>query len=171
MPTSRPINADPGRSGREARTGYSLIEILVVLAIMGLSTAIIMPNTSRMMDQATSHAVFFEFQRGVSDLRREANRTGLPLRLVDPGTPELAAVGSALSGAPAVDQIDTRRIQLRAPWRYTLAPALDIAEGGRCSATTANLVKGDEVVMTLHTSQGDCRFLRQAGVQRAPRAS
>ncbi len=157
MPTSTPISADPAAS-RHVRRGYSLIEILVVLAIMGLATAVIMPSTSRMMDQATSHAVFFEFQRGVSDLRREANRTGLPLRIVDPQA----------ARAPVDDGVDRRQIVLRTPWRYTLAPALEIAEGGRCSATTANLVKGDEVVMTLHTSQGDCRFIRQAGVQRPP---
>lgn len=157
MPTSTPISADPARM-RRARQGYSLIEILVVLAIMGLATAVIMPSTSRMMDQATAHAVFFEFQRGVADLRREANRTGLPLRIVDP----LAPLN------PDSDGIDRRRITLRSPWRYTLAPALDIAEGGRCSAATANLVKGDEVAMTLRTADGDCRFIRQAGVQRDP---
>ena len=62
----------------------TLIEILVVLAIMAMATAVIMPSTSRMLDQATSHAVFFEFQRQVSELRRQANRTGEDLRLVDP---------------------------------------------------------------------------------------
>lgn len=162
MPTSIPTSADPVGSVREARRGYSLIEILVVLAIMGLATAVIMPSTSRMMDQATAHAVFFEFQRGVSDLRREANRTGLPIRLVDPEAPDAPATA---------DGGEARKIELRAPWRYTLAPPLDIAEGGRCSATTANLVKGEEVVMTLHTATGDCRFLRQAGVQGRARPS
>lgn len=160
MPTSIPTSADPRIARRYARGGYSLIEILVVLAIMALATAVIMPSTSRMMDQATAHAVFFEFQRGVSDLRREANRTGLPLRIVDPEA----------TVTPVDDGVDVRRITLRAPWRYTLAPPLEIAEGGRCSAATANLIRGDDVVMTLRTSQGDCRFIRQAGVQPAPEA-
>lgn len=78
MPTSHPINAD------SSRAGFSLIEILVVLAIFALSAAVIMPSTSRMLDQATSHAVFFEFQKQVSDYRREANRTGVAIRLADP---------------------------------------------------------------------------------------
>lgn len=140
MPTSTPIK--PGR-----RQGFSLMEILVVLVIMGLSTALILPSTSRMLDQATSHAVFFEFQRDVSELRRSANRTGITVRLVDPERYRPGVDGEAV-------------LSLRAPWRYTLAPDLEIAEGGVCSASSANLINGDRVVMTLRTSTSDCRFIR-----------
>ena len=142
---SAPIRpADPVPS-RPSRGGYTLIEVLVVLAIFALSTAIIMPSTARMLDQTTSHAVFFEFQRQISDLRREANRTGEPLRVVDPSMPKTE---------------DDRLLELRAPWRYTLAPALDIAEGGGCSTVSANLINQDRVVMTLRTDDGTCRFIR-----------
>lgn len=136
--------ADPAPP-RRSRGGYTLIEVLVVLAIFALSTAIIMPSTARMLDQTTSHAVFFEFQRQVSDLRREANRTGEPLRIVDPSMPKTE---------------DDRLLELRAPWRYTLAPALEIAEGGGCSTVSANLINQDRVVMTLRTDDGTCRFIR-----------
>ncbi len=149
MPMSTPTRrADPAD---RRRGGFSLIEILVVLTIFALSTAIIMPSTARMLDQATSHAVFFEFQRQVSEVRREANRTGIGLRVVDP---EMASVEPG----------DDRVIVLRNPWRYTIAPALDIAEGGECATATANLVKEDRVVMTLRTSDGSCQFMRQASV-------
>jgi len=145
MPMSAPIRpADPAPP-RRGRVGYTLIEVLVVLAIFALSTAIIMPSTARMLDQTTSHAVFFEFQRQVSDLRREANRTGTPLRVVDPSMPR---------------EGEDRLLELRAPWRYTLAPALDIAEGGGCSTVSANLINQDRVVMTLRTDDGTCRFVR-----------
>ena len=87
MSMSLPIRPADPLPLRPARGGYTLIEVLVVLAIFALSTAIIMPSTARMLDQTTSHAVFFEFQRQISDLRREANRTGEPLRVVDPSMP------------------------------------------------------------------------------------
>ena len=132
------------------RGGYTLIEVLVVLAIFALSTAIIMPSTARMLDQTTAHAVFFEFQRQMSDLRREANRTGVPIRVVDPSMPKIEG---------------DRFLELRAPWRYTLAPALDIAEGGGCSTVSANLINQDRVVMTLRSDDGTCRFIR---LQTAP---
>lgn len=151
MPTSLPINV------KDRRAGFSLMEILVVLAIFALSAAVIMPSTSRMLDQATSHAVFFEFQKQVSDYRREANRTGVAIRLVDP---DAAASSASPTTADTTEDDAIRTVTLRSPWRYTLAPALDIAAGGACSAATANLINGDRVVMTLRTASGDCRFIR-----------
>ena len=143
MPTSTPTRrADPRRAG------VTLIEILVVLAIMGMAAAVIMPSTSRMMDQATSHAVFFEFQRQVSELRRQANRSGDDLRLIDP-----AMTGDPLPG--------DRTVTLRAPWTYTVAPAMEIAEGGVCAPASVNLLKGEEVVMSLRSRNADCQFIRQ----------
>lgn len=123
------------------------MEMLVVLALFSLATAIIMPSTSRMLDQATAHAVFFEFQRDVSALRREVNRTGNPIRLIDP------------AATPDAGQGD-RTIRLRQPWRYTMAPALEIEEGGACGPSTVNILNGDTVVMTLHTQDFTCRFIR-----------
>lgn len=143
------------------RAGYTLMEMLVVLAIMGLATAVILPSTSRMLDQATAHAVFFEFQRQVSDLRREANRTGLPLRLVEAG---------ADLDVRDPDAAERRTVELRSPWRYTLAPALDIAAGGACSPAVVNLLNGDRVVMTLVENGGDCRFIRLRSGAAPPRA-
>ncbi|QYF86438.1 Tfp pilus assembly protein FimT/FimU [Brevundimonas sp. PAMC22021] len=163
MPTSPPTNA------RIARRGFSLIEILVVLAIFAMSAAVIMPSTSRMLDQASSHAVFFEFQKQISDFRREANRTGVALRVADPE----AALATNRVGAGSLEpETDaSRTVTLRSPWRYTLAPALDIEAGGACSAATANLINGDRVVMTLRTAEGDCRFIRLQTGAAPPRAS
>lgn len=130
------------------RQGFSLLEILVVLAIFGIATAIIMPSTARMLDQAMSHAVFFEFQRQVSDLRRESSRTGVAIRVKDPEVIQ------------TIDPTVDRTLSLRSPWRYTMAPALEIAEGGACSAASANLIRDDTVVMTLRSAGTDCRFIR-----------
>ena len=155
IPTRR---ADP-TTPKGGRAGFSLMEILVVLVIFALSTAIIMPSTSRMLDQATAHAVFFDFQKQVSDLRREANRTGVDLRLVDPSAPEPLVEGD-------------RKIVLRKPWRYTVAPALIIADGGVCAPATANLVNGDTVVMTLRAEDAGCQFIRlQSGAGPLPASS
>lgn len=140
------------------RAGFSILEILVVLVIMGLATAVIMPSLSRMLDQATAHAVFFEFQRDISQIRREANRTGVNLTVVDPliGTSARASQSQPEDGTVS----DVRTIALRAPWRYTMAPSLEVAEGGVCSPTSVNLIRDDIVVMTLQTTGTDCKFIR-----------
>ena len=169
MPTFRQTSAEA------RRPGFSLIEILVVLAIFALSTAVIMPSMSRVMDQATSHAVFFEFQKQVSDYRREANRTGVAIQIVDPaadrdfGRERPEADGDADRAID--DENMARTIALRSPWRYTLAPTLDIAAGGACSASTANLINGDRIVMTLRAAQGDCQFIRLQTGAAPPRGS
>ncbi len=160
-----PPTPDRGSGGRLRRGGFSLLEILVVLAIFALSTAVIMPSMSRMLDQATAHAVFFDFQKQVSDLRREANRTGIGIAVADPGaiTPAIVSASASPSGQPddGAVQNTPRVLTLRDPWTYTMAPTLEIAEGGVCSVTTANLVNEGRVVMTLKTTEGDCRFIRQ----------
>ena len=165
MPTSPQTSADGHRAG------FTLIEILVVLAIFALSAAVIMPSTSRMLDQATSHAVFFEFQKQVSDYRREANRTGVAIRLEDPEAARAASLQTDATREEASDDRLERTVTLRPPWRYTMAPALDIAAGGACSDATANLINGDRIVMTLRTASGDCRFIRLQSVAGPPRAS
>lgn len=131
------------------------MEILVVLVILGLSTAVIMPSSARMLDQATSHAVFFEFQREISDLRRRANRSGVAASVVDPATPLPLPEGAHV-------------IALRAPWRYTVAPALQIAEGGVCAPASVNLIKDDTVVMALQSDGSNCRFIRLQTEARLP---
>ena len=159
MPMSRPIRPADQAVRVRGRAGFSLMEILVVLAILAMATAIIMPSTGRMMDQATSHAVFFEFQKQVSDLRREANRTGVALRVVDPDTAELTPVVTREPDTPG-EPVPERVIVLREPWTYTMAPALEIAEGGLCAPASVNLVKEGQVVMTLRSTEPDCRFIR-----------
>ncbi len=159
-----PPTPDRGSDRRLRRRGFSLLEILVVLAIFALSTAVIMPSMSRMLDQATAHAVFFDFQKQVSDLRREANRTGIGIAVADPGAaPAIVSTSASPSGQPDDEAVQNtpRVLTLRDPWTYTMAPTLEIAEGGVCSVTTANLVNEGRVVMTLKTTEGDCRFIRQ----------
>jgi len=136
----------PPRPRRVAREGFSLIEILVVLAIMALATAIILPNGGRMLDQTIAQSVFFEFQRDVLQLRREANRSGSAITVLPAGT------------EPAGPS--ERTLTMREGWSYVLTPALAIDEAGACAPVEAVLTRSGAPIMRLRMEGADCRFIR-----------
>lgn len=138
---------------RRGRAGFSLIEILVVLAIMALATAVILPNGGRLLDQTLAQAVFFEFQRDVLQLRREANRSGSAITLV--------------SGQAPTSDPSERTLSLREGWSYVLTPPLAIDEAGACGPAEAVLTRNGAVVMHLRVGGADCRFIRYLPPPRA----
>lgn len=132
---------------RRAEAGFSLLEMLIVLAIMAVAIAVVMPRGEAMLDQMTAHAVFFDFQRQVSDLRREAyaSQTAVGVRGDDDRDPSHA---------------DDKRIALRSGWSYRLDQPIGIDEGGRCSGTGVEVLKSGRPVMRLMLSDRACHFTR-----------
>jgi prepilin-type N-terminal cleavage/methylation domain-containing protein len=137
----------PQERGVLAARGYTLLEVLVVLAIMALAVAFIAPRGEAMLDQMTAHAVFFDFQRQVSDLRREAyaSQTGASLRGSDDADPSLARA---------------RAIPLRSGWTYRLTQPITISDGGACAGGEVELLKYGRPVMHLAMADRACHFVR-----------
>jgi len=129
------------------KAGYSVIEILVVLAIMALAVALVMPRGALMIDRMTAHSVFFDFQRQVLDLRRQAHAGQAPITLYD-------------DAEPAARDPEGRVVALRAQWRYRLARPLRISEGGACAGGEVEILNGGRRVMRLAPDVRDCRFIR-----------
>ena len=127
--------------------GYTLIEVLVVLAIMALAVAFIAPRGEAMLDQMTAHAVFFDFQRQVSDLRREAyaSQTAVAVRGDDDRDPSHA---------------DDRLIPLRSGWSYRLTQPIAISDGGACAGGQVEILKYGRPVMHLAMADRACHFVR-----------
>lgn len=132
---------------RRAARGYTLIEVLVVLAIMALAVAFVAPRGEAMLDQMTAHAVFFDFQRQVSDLRRQAyaSQSGVTLRGSDDADPSLARA---------------RALPLRAGWTYRLTQPIAISDGGACAGGQVELLKYSRPVMHLAMADRACHFVR-----------
>jgi len=129
------------------KRGYTLLEMLIVLAVMALAVAIVVPRGEAMLDQMTAHAVFFDFQRQVSDLRRGAyaSQTGVTLRGSDDADPSLAGA---------------RTIPLRAGWTYRLTQPIAIGEGGACAGGNVEIQKYGRPVMHLAMADRACHFVR-----------
>jgi type II secretory pathway pseudopilin PulG len=121
--------------------------MLVVLAIMALAVALVMPRGALMIDRMTAHAVFFDFQRRVLDLRREAYADQASIVLYD--------TAEAASRDPR-----GRVVPLRAQWTYRLVQPVRISEGGACRADMVEILKAGRPIMRLSPGGGDCRFIR-----------
>ena len=133
------------------KAGYSLIEILIVLAIMALMAAISMPRAASALDQVISHTVFFDFQRQVTDLRARAFREERGFNVV--GT-------EASTGGRSRDRERDIAIPLRSGWTYRLGAPFRIGAGAECSPTEVDLFNGKRLIMHLESKASDCRFIR-----------
>ena len=150
----RTSTTTPASSAGE-KAGFSLLEMLIVLAIIGLSLILVMPQGEVMMDRVTAHAVFFDFQRQMADLRREAYWAQTPLVLYD-------------TAAAARADPRGRLAPLRSGWSYRLSGPLAISAGGACSAQDAMILKAGREVMRLRLDGGGCRFIRMQEAGSAP---
>ena len=131
----------------DPRAGYSVLEMLCVLVLIALACAIVFPRGAAMTDRVVAHAVFFDFQRQVSDLRREAYLSQSPV---------------TIRSADDADPVDARArvILLRAGWSYRLDRPLAISDGGACPAATVRILNQGRLVMNLRTVDDACRFSR-----------
>lgn len=128
-----------------AQAGFSLLELLIVLALMALAVAVVMPSGAVMLDRVTAHAVFFDFQRQLSDLRLAAYRAETPV-----------VVGDT---TPDADP-RARVLPLRTGWSYRLDHPILISEGGTCQPVLATILKHGREVMHLRMADGSCHLSR-----------
>lgn len=112
-----------------AQSGYSLLEIMIVLAIMTVSVSIMAPRAGAALDQVVVHTIQFDLQRQVSDLRRRAfvNQTALDL-----------AVGPQKGGRPG-PRLEVGAASLPAGWEARLEDRVQLNPNGLCTPTRIHL--------------------------------
>jgi Tfp pilus assembly protein FimT len=121
--------------------------MLIVLAIMALAAALVVPRGEAMLDQMTAHAVYFDFQRQLSDARREAY-----------ASERATAIRAANDAAP--QDATARVLPLRSGWTYHLDHPIAITAGGRCSRAAIEVLKNGDPVMHLAASDDACHLVR-----------
>ena len=121
------------RAGTKWRGGYSLLEIMIVLAIMSVAVAIMVPRAGAALDQVVVHTVQFDLQRQISDQRRNAfvSQLDSTLRLVEQGT------GSApvISDGPGKVAL----VELPKGWSAKLESEAFFKANGQCGPTKIHL--------------------------------
>jgi prepilin-type N-terminal cleavage/methylation domain-containing protein len=133
-----------------AKGGFTLLEMLLVLALASLMAALAMPRIAGSIDQAMAHGEHLKFQQQVIDLRRQSFSQQQGLRVVSSGE----FTDEAEADPPLAE------VQLGPGWTYKLSQSVDIDAGGGCSAADVDLIKDGRPRLHLQGTGGSCRFVR-----------
>ena len=170
------------------KRGYSLFEVMIVLAIMALAMSVIMPRAAASLDKVVAHTVFFDFQRQLLDLRGKAFATNEALTVLSSadtqGAPETATSGQVTYGLSSTTRfpaesnasdagpatvsdatpefVEPNRIALRAGWSYHLTAPIRISAGGACTRADVDVFNGGHKVMHLESQIDGCKLLRSS---------
>lgn len=109
---------------RSKAAGFTLLELVVVLALLGLATALVAPAGFRMIETWRRATEIDTALGALSGLGEQARREGRSLRFRT-GRVE----GEAIPGIPA-------------GWNVDLAAPLDVQANGACSASRGMLRQG-----------------------------
>jgi|HubBroStandDraft_5_1064220.scaffolds.fasta_scaffold344535_2 prepilin-type N-terminal cleavage/methylation domain-containing protein len=142
-----------------SKRGYTLLEMLIALAIMGLAAAVILPSGATALDQIVVHTVFFDFQRQVSDLRSAAFAEQRDYALVSSEGSD-ASSNIVVVGAAKPTRERVVNLALRSGWQYRVSRPITISAGGACSDGAVDLISLQRVAAHLETHDGACHFIR-----------
>lgn len=122
--------------------GFTLLEMLVVLVLMGLAAGLVAPSLSRTADRVQAAGDRDALLRRVQSLPILARQAGHPLRW------EAGAVveGSAVSWP--------------AGWRVVALTPLDIAPSGWCGGAQLQ-AQGPDLALRLEALAPDCRVVER----------
>jgi len=107
--------------------GFTLLEVLVTLALMALAASLVVPGLSAGLNSAGRHAARLTLEGRVLELRRTAMNENQAYSLGLASRADVAA--GALEGG----------LQLPPGWTYTAEPGITFYPDGTCSAGVVTL--------------------------------
>ena len=135
----------------EARQGYSILEMVIVLALMTISAAIIMPRAGAALDQVVVHTLQFDLQRQVSNLRRSA--------YLEQQGYEVVIEGQTLAQQDAGSSFKLVELKLPRGWNATYMPSLKFLTNGTCLAGRIQVRSLGKTPIVMRVSE-DCQLVR-----------
>lgn len=142
MPTSGSSRRNKGRAVRDR--GFTLLELLIVLALIGLVAAVVVPGLARTYDAIVGSGERADVARAIEAVPLRVRASGEALKL-EPGD---AAAFAALLDLPA-------------GWRVVLEQPLRVERSGLCHPAKVR-VTGRDVTETWMLTSPSC------GVRDAP---
>jgi len=147
---------------QRAKSGYSLLEMMIVLAIISLSVAMVMPRMGAALDQVVVHTLQFEMQRQVSTLRRRAYLEQTDLWLSEQAVPaaqDLDPTAQAATPEPVGPQKQWVAITLPKTWKAAYATPIQFKSSGQCTVSDIEVSSLGKTSIRLTLNQ-DCQLIR-----------
>jgi prepilin-type N-terminal cleavage/methylation domain-containing protein len=147
-----------------AKSGYSLLEMMIVLAIISLSVVMVMPRMGAALDQVVVHTLQFEMQRQVSTLRRRAYLEQTDLWLTEQALPaaqtldEIAPPQAAIP-EPVGPQKQWVAITLPKTWKAAYASPIRFKSSGQCTVSDIEVSSLGKRSIRMSLNE-DCQLIR-----------
>ena len=136
------------RDHRRHASGFTLLELLVVMAVVGLLAGMIAPNLERLVgsiDRATRRDGLIA---DIAGLSFRAYALGQGFELKDDGLARLLRDGDPVLAVPN-------------GWRVSVQPAIQFGFNGICSGGQVTLISPDGVREALQLRAPDCQIERR----------
>lgn len=153
MKTSSASVRGVGVSAGKGRAGFSLLEMLLAVAVGGLVAAVVLPSVTRTLESGENRRAAFHFVRLALDLRALAFRDEQAVKVVDSGD---------FTDDPEADP-RIAEIKLDDGWTYRLAGPLLISPRGVCDVVDVDVFFRERQRLRLNGAS-DCTFTWERAV-------
>lgn len=141
-----------------ASAGYSLIEVMITLAVLALAASVVTPGLSSGMDSASIRSARLQAESAVMAIRRLAIRNDQSIAIAPSrDTGSSLDPGRLARGAEPKADI-AMRLELPDGWTYTLGSPVRVRPDGTCSSADLDLVREASAPIRLRVS-GSCSLL------------
>jgi len=112
-------------TSRRADQGFTLIEVVIAVAILGLAMSFVLPRLTGWVDRLAFSMRQQQFEDALAELGGKARRTGRTILL--------------RSTDPAANSTDQASIELPSSWTLTVNPPIAFRYDGICTGGTVRL--------------------------------
>lgn len=146
------------------KAGFTLLEMLIVLALIALASGLAFTAAGKALDSNITHTEVYNFQRQLLDLRAQAYRDDRTYELRASNDEDAIAAAQRLADRAAGVLTDNDgdgeeddlpspfpvSIQLRDQYGYTLSEPLTLSPDGSCNGVTITILKDTKPVSILN---------------------
>ena len=141
------------------RTGFSLVELLVVLALVGLVLGLALPNLAGLLDSVTRATEREYILDQIAAAGRAAAQRGIDYAILDTPAPDAPDSNAAAAAPPGV-----QRYPLDVPpaWRVQVEQPVLVRASGVCLGGIITVAHGDGPPTRLVLAPPHCRVAADA---------